>query len=819
LTTHDSRQNLESMIKNYFKTALRNLFKNKFYTAINVTGLAAGLATCLLIMLYVLDELSYDRYNKNAGRIYRVNNEIKFGDNHFDMAVAPALQGITMVREFPEVEQYTRLRWYGSFLVKKGNENIQEGRVGFADSTLFDVFTLPVIAGDAKTALKEPHSLVLTEKIAKKYFNTADAVGKTMVINDTGYYKVTAVINNIPAQSHFNFDILVPMLENDGNNNDSWLSENWNTYVLLKKDADAKKLEGQLDVFMEKHSAPELRSVINQGMDEFKKGGGFIRASLTALPDIHLHSNKTGELDGNGNAEFVYIFSAIALLILLIACVNFMNLATARSSNRAKEVGVRKVLGSLKKNLVKQFLIESLLVSFIALVFAVLIAWLLLPYFNQLAGKDIHSDLLLQPLMSASIAGLMLVVGLLAGSYPAFFLSSFQPIDVLKGKLAGGFRRPWLRNSLVVFQFAVSIILIFGTVVIYNQLSYIHHKDIGFNRNQVLTINHTNVLGEQAVTFRNELQQIRDVKGATMSGYLPVNYNRGNNAYFTSPTLDPSTGISMQNWTIDEHYVPTLGMQILQGRNFSSQYPTDSNGIIVNEAAVKFLGAKDPLNIKLYTIKDLQTKELVEYHIIGVVKNFNYSSLRDVVTPLTFLFGRDNGNISLRINAADMQPAIAQIRNKWKAMAPSQPFDYSFMDEDFNRWYKTEQRTGQIFITFAVLAIVIACLGLFGLITYAAEQRIKEIGIRKVLGANVRSIVTMISTDFLKLVLIASVLAFPIAWWAMHKWLQDFAYRVSISWWVFAIAAAMAIIIALLTISFQAIKAALANPVKSLRTE
>jgi putative ABC transport system permease protein len=724
-----------------------------------------------------------------------------------------------MVRDFPEVKQYTRLRWYGTFLVKKGNENIQEGRVGFADSTLFDVFTLPVIAGDPKTALVEPHSLVITEKIAKKYFNTTDVVGKSMLINDTGNYKVTAVIRDIPTQSHFNFDFFVPMRENSGANDDNWLSENWNTYVLLRKDADAKKLELQLNAFMEKYTAPLLQSVTHQSMDQFKKDGGYIRASFTPLLDIHLHSNKEAEIDGNGSAQYVYIFSVIALLILLIACVNFMNLSTARSSNRAKEVGVRKVLGSLKKNLIQQFLTESVLISLIALAFAILISWLLLPYFNQLAGKDIHLSSLFQPTMIISLFALMLVVGLLAGSYPAFFLSSFKPIAVLKGKLSAGFKRSWLRNALVVFQFVISIILIFGTVVIYNQLNYIHKKDVGFNRNQVLTINHTSALGNQAVTFRNELLQISGVQNATMSGYLPVNYNRNNNSYFNSPALDPKTGISMQSWTVDENYISTLGIKILQGRNFSSQFATDSTAIIINEAAANFLATKDLLNKKLYTLNDIQAKTLLEYHIIGVIKNFNFSSLRDVVTPLAFFLGKDNGNISTRIGSADIPNVIAQVKNKWKAIAPSQPFDYSFMDEDFNRWYTTEQRTGQIFITFAILAIVIACLGLFGLTTYAAEQRVREIGIRKVLGASVNNIARMLSVDFLKLVLISSVIAFPIAWWAMHKWLEDFAYRVSISWWIFFVSGVLALLIAVLTVGFQAIKAGVANPVKSLRTE
>ena len=807
------------MFKNYFKTAFRNLSKNKFYTSINIIGLAVGLATCLLIFLYVVDELGYDKYNANAARIYRVNNDIKFNGNYLDLAQVPAVMGPTMLREMPQVQQYVRINWHGSFLVKKGDENIQEQRVAYADSTLFDVFTLPVIAGDAKTALKDYHSLVITETIARKYFNSTDVIGKTMLMNDTSNYKITAVIKDIPKQSHFHFDFFVPMVENPGINEDNWLSENYTTYILLKKNADVKQLEAQLNPFMDKHVGPQLQSVVNISLSDFKKGGGYIRASLTPLTAIHLHSNKQGELDGNGNAEYVYIFSGIALMILLIACVNFMNLSTARSSNRAKEVGVRKVLGSLRANLIQQFLTESFLISFVALVIAILMAWLLLPYFNQLAGKEINAAALLQPNMVLSLIVLMLIVGLLAGSYPAFFLSSFQPIDVLKGKLAKGFKRSWLRNSLVVFQFVISIVLIFGTIVIYNQLNYIHNKDIGFNRNQVVIINHANTLGNQAAAFKKELLQVSGVQNATMSGYLPVNYGRNSSTYFTSPTLDPTTGINVQAWTVDENYVPTLGLKIVEGRNFSPQFLTDSTGIIINEAAAKFLATKDLLNKKFYTLKDIQSKQMIDYHIIGIVKNFNFSSLRDVVTPLALFLGKDNGNISVRISSGDIPNTVAQIKNKWKAMAPSQPFDYSFMDDDFNKLYTTEQRTGNIFITFAVLAILIACLGLFGLVTYAAEQRIREIGIRKVLGASVSNIAGMLSTDFLQLVIISATIAFPLAWWVMNKWLQGFAYRVTISWWVFAIAGVLALLIALITVSFQAIKAAIANPVKSLRTE
>ncbi len=807
------------MFKNYLKTAYRNLVKNKFYTAINIIGLAVGIATCLLILLYVSDELSFDRYNTKAERIYRVNNEIKFGDNHIDLAVAPSLMGTTMVKEIPEVEQYTRIQWHTGLLIKKGNENLSEDRVAYGDSTLFDIFTIPMISGDPKTALREPHSLVISEKIAKKYFNNVDPVGKQMIVNDSLNYKITGVFRNIPSQSHFNFDIFVATSENPYSRDDNWLSENWNTYILVKKNTNITKLNTEINAMMDRYVGPELQGVVNMSLDQFKKNGGYVRASLTPLTSIHLHSNKTGELGGNGNMQFIYIFSAIALFILLIACVNFMNLSTARSFNRAKEVGVRKVLGSLRKNLIQQFLAESVLISFIALIFAVMIASLLLPYFNQLSGKTIQANTIIQPGMIFSLVVLMLIVGLLAGSYPAFFLSSFQPIAVLKGKLATGFKSSWLRNALVVVQFVITIVLIIGTMVIFNQLNYIRATDVGYNRNQVLVINGTTVLGDQAITFKNELLGITGIQNATVTGYLPTDYERSSDAFFTSPALDPKSAISMQIWSVDENYIPTMGMKMLDGRNFSLQFPTDSTGIIINEAAAKFLNSKEILNRKLYSIADFKTKKTIEYHIIGVVKNFNFNSLHDLITPLALNFGKNNDNISVRVDASHIPTIIPEIKSKWKTLAAGQPFDYGFMDEQFNRIYNIEQQTGRISITFSVLAIVIACLGLFGLVTYAAEQRTKEIGIRKVLGANVPVIVSMIIKDFLKLVVIASVFAFPIAWWGMNKWLLNFAYRVNIGWWIFIVAALIAVAVTLVTISYQAIKAAVSNPVNSLRSE
>lgn len=809
------------MLKNYFKIALRNLWKNKGFSAINIIGLAVGLSTCLLIMLYVMDELSYDKYNKNADRIYRVDGDIQFGGNHFILAVAPEPMGPTLQKDFPAVEQYVRFRGYGGLLVKKGNENLQEDKVIYTDSTLFDVFTLPMIAGNAKTALVEPHSVVITETIARKYFNSIDVVGKSFVINDTSNLKITGVIKNIPAQSHFNFDFFISLngsIQSWEVNN--WVSNNENTYIVLRKGSDPKVMEAQFDKMIDKYVGPVAQQVFNITMEEFKKSGNFDRYTLTPLTTIHLHSNKVAELGANSNIQYVYIFSAIAIFILLIACVNFMNLSTARSSNRAREVGVRKVLGSMRSNLISQFLSESILISFIALIFALGIAAFMLPYFNQLAGKQINLDLFTKPWLLPSSILLVVIVGLLAGSYPAFYLSSFKPIEVLKGKLAAGFKRGWLRSTLVVFQFLISIVLIIGTIVIYNQLNYIRNKQIGYNREHVLIINNTDPLGTQAKAFKEDVLKINGVQSATMTGFLPTNDWRSDSPVFPDATLDQKKAVSVQTWYVDENYIPTLGMQITKGRNFSKQFLTDSTGLIINEAAAKLLGFADPINKPLYYLNSINDeKKTTAYHIVGVVKNFNFNSLREQVTPLALFLSEQKSKIAIRINTKNIPRLISQVENKYKTMAPGQPFSYSFMDDDFNNLYSAEQRTGKISITFSILAILIACLGLFGLVTYAAEQRIKEIGIRKVLGASIANIVAMLSKDFLVLVIISAFIAFPLAWLAMDRWLRDFAYRVNISWWIFAMAGLLALFIALATVSFQAIKAAIANPVKSLRTE
>jgi len=809
------------MFKNYLKTALRNLWKNKGFSAINIIGLAVGLTTCMLILFFVADEKSYDKYNEAKDRIYRVDGDIQFGGNHFILAVCPEPMGPTLKKDFPAVKQFIRFRNYGGMLVKKGNSNIREDKVIFTDSTLFDVFTLPMIAGDPRTALTEPKSVVITEKIAEKYFNSTDVVGKSLVYNDTGNLKITGVIKDVPKQSHFNFDFFISL---NGSIQDweknQWVSNNLNTYILLNKNADPKKLESQLDAFAERYMGPQVKSILNTEMADFKKSGNFVHYTLTPLTDIHLHSNKTSELGANSSVQYVYIFSIIAALVLMIACVNFMNLSTARSSSRSKEVGVRKVLGSMRGNLISQFLVESLVISLIALILAIGLAWLALPYFNQLSGKEMRMlELFSKPWLLPSLIALMIIVGIVAGSYPAFFLSAFQPIEVLKGKLSRGFRTGWLRSALVVFQFAISIILIISTAVIYNQLNYIRNKNIGFNRDQVLVIQNTNALNNEAKVFRDEILKISGIQGATMTGFLPTSDWRSDSPLWPDASMDQKKAVSLQMWDVDADYIPTLGMKMESGRNFSKDMLTDSNAVIINEAAAALLGFQQPVNQQVYTLDDLATKSTKTFRIVGVVKNFNFSSLREQVSPLALFLREQNGRIAFRINTNNLTALISQIENKWKAMAPGQPFSYTFMNDDFNRIYDSEQRIGKIFISFAVFAILIACLGLFGLVAYAAEQRTKEIGIRKVLGASVPNIINMLSKDFLKLVLIASAIAFPIAWYAMYKWLQDFAYRVSISVWIFVIATIIAMMIAFVTIGMQAIKAAMANPVKSLRTE
>ncbi len=808
------------MIKSYFKIGWRNLLRNKGYSFINIGGLAVGLVACILIGLYVHHELSYDRFSENADRIYRLNTEIKFGDNHLDMAVASPIFGETAKTELAQIEQTTRLRWYGGFLVKKGNENIQEGNVGQADSTFFDVFMLPMIYGNPKKALTEPNSIVVTESVAKKYFGSTDVLGKTLTINNTGSRKITGVIKDIPQNCHFRFTSFIPMLEDPNANEVTWAgSQNYNTYLLLRSNTDVKVLTEELNKMQNRHLEPELKSIINKTLAEFNTQGDFFIVSLTNLADVHLHPKPIGELYGNGNIEYLYIFSVIAAFILTIAIINFMNLATARSAQRAREVGVRKVLGSLKSSLIWQFITESFITCFISIAAAVGVALLLMPYFNELTGQIIDLSVLVSTPVLAALIGLTVIVGLLAGSYPAFYLSSFQPVTVLKGGKGTGLKTSFFRNALVVFQFSASVILIAGTLIVFSQMQFIAKKDLGYVRERMLILSNIDQLNQRVDPLKNSLLQIAGVEKATVTGFLPVNYYRTSDSFFPTPSLDTKNAISVQKWVVDEDYISTMGMQLAEGRNFSRNSLKDTAAILLNEAAAKFLGNKNILDKKLYRLEDEKTKTIAEYHVIGIVKDFNFSSLREQVRPLMMMYGSDHGGMTLKINTADIPELVSSIEHQWKSIAPDLPFEYRFMDDDFDNLYKGERKVAELITIFTSMSIFISGLGLFGLATFMAEQRTKEIGIRKVLGASVTGITTLLSKDFLKLVLIAIAIATPVAYYFTHQWLQGFAYRISLQWWYFVSAGLVTIGIALITVSFQAIKAAVANPVKSLRSE
>ncbi len=812
------------MIKNYFKIAWRNLLRNKVFSLINISGLASGLACFILIALYVADELSYDRVYNDAERIYRINSDMVFGGNKLHLAVTSDPMGPTLKRDYPQVEEYVRFyNPMGIKRIKKDNEYIRETNTVYADSTLFKVFSLPVFTGITKTALNEPNTVVITEKMAKKYFGTTDAIGKTIAAGDDAreVYKVTAVIKDMPHNSHFNFDFIFSMdnVEYQWNN---YLSNNFQTYILLKPGTDYKAFEKNFGQVIDKYVLPQAKQFMNIGsMDEFKKGGNKLEYSLMPLTDIHLHSDRTGEMGVNGNIQYVYIFSVIALLVLLLACINFVNLSTARSASRAKEVGIRKVLGTERKYLISQFLAESTLTVLISTVIAIVIVWLTISWFNDLSGKNLSFAELFQSKYIFFLLALPLLVGMAAGSYPAFFLSSFKPIAVLKGKVNAGFKRSTARNTMVVAQFFISIFIITGTIVVYKQLNYIQTKKLGFNRDQVLVVRGTMALGNNKDAFKEHVSKLSGISDATYAGFLPVaNSSRSDNSFSTEAVMDSKNGFNIEAWDIDDKYIPFLGMEMAKGRNFSKEFLTDSNAVIINETAARLMGLDNPLNKKLYTyFQGGNITNQLSYNIIGVVKDFHFESLKENVGPLCFRYGKSDWAVAFKVSTSNIQNLIGSIEGKWKSLAPGQPFVYSFMDDWFDDMYRVEQRTGKLGLAFAVIAILIACLGLFGLATFMAEQRIKEIGVRKVLGATVGNITGMLSKDFIKLVLFAAIIAFPVAWWAMNKWLQDFAYRVDIGWWVFAVAGIVVLLVALLTVSSQAIKAGLVNPVKSLRTE
>jgi len=805
------------MIQNYFKIAWRNLWRNKAFSAINIFGLAIGIATCLIILLYLQNELSYDRFNVNADSIVRVVFRGKVsGGNMNEAAVMPPVAQ-TLKADYPEVTAATRLREAGMPVIIYGDKTFKGDKAVYADANFFEVFTLPLIEGDVKDVLQQPNTVVISKAMANKYFGKDVAVGKILNFKSWNTsYKVTGVFDKIPVNAHFHFDIFVSMASLADSKESSWMTSGYFTYLLLKKGVDYKNLEAKLPQAIEKYMGPQLAKSMGISLAEFRNKGNDVGLYLQPLTDIHLHSNFNYDLEPAGDIKYIYIFGAIAIFMLLIACINFMNLSTASAAKRSREVGIRKVLGSQKMELIRQFLVESVLVTAIAMLFAVAIVYTVLPFFNNLAGIKVSLDLKENLWLLPGLFAVGLFTGILAGSYPAFYLSSFNPVTVLKSRFKAGKSSVDLRSGLVVFQFFISIVLIIGTTIVYNQLSYIQHKKLGYNKDQVIVTPGWLLNGKQDI-YRNLLLQDPRVLDVSISSYLPAG-NSGNNNFFIYPNDNNDQVVKTLRYDVDENYLHTMGIQLQSGRNFSKEFGTDSSAIILNETAAKSLGW--PTNALGHIVTRLDNNGMkMQYKIIGVVKDFHFKSLHEAISPLVMVLGDNTGNVIVKAKTADMPALLATMKTQWDNLQAEEVFDYSFLDERFNNTYKAEHKIGIILGLFAGLTIFVACLGLFGLATFSAEQRTKELGVRKVLGATVVSLVQLVSKEFLKLVIIANLIAWPLAWWVMNKWLQDFAYRINISWWVFVIAGITAIVLTIITVSFQAIKAALMNPVKSLKAE
>lgn len=808
------------MLKNYLTVALRNLWKHKFYSIINILGLAIGLCCFLFILVFVRDELSYDLYHEKGDRTYRVNFDGYAFEQDLNYAVVGAPLGPTILETYPEVVQQCRFRDRGSYTVQYKDQSYREEKWIFADSTLFDVFSFTLVKGDPQKALAEPNTLVISEAVALKYFGNEDPIGKSLKVDNEELYRVSGVMEAMPRNTHFNFDLVASMSSIEESRRPAWMSNNFQTYVVLQEGTDPEVINARFPNLIREYVGPELEQYLGQTFDDVVAAGNRIEYELFPLTDIHLYSDKREELGANGDIKYVYIFTFIGLFILFLACINFMNLSTARSAGRAREIGMRKVVGAVKGQLIIQFLSESVVITFLGFLVAVALFLISLPHFNTLAGKELLLMEVLSPGLVSVILVLVLGVGLMAGSYPAFYLSSFKALNALAGKITKRMGQQFtLRSGLVIFQFAVTVALIVSTLIIGNQLGYIQNKKLGFDKDRILILNNYYALDNNCLPFKEQVLQHPAVVSATMSSSLPTPSSRNSSAAVLGRSLDPAKTQVIQMFTVDHDYLSTLGMEVVQGRDFMRERPSDSLAVILNESAVKLYGLEDPLSAEISTFNGgtAENPELETYRVIGVVKDFHFESLRNTIGPLSIFLGTSRGRLSIKVNTDDIPALITDLQQQWQRMGPGQPFSYTFMDESFASVYQAETRIGSIFSVFTFLAIFIACLGLFGLATFSAEQRTKEIGIRKVIGASIPRIFMMLTSEILKWVFIANLIALPLAYYFMQQWLKGFAYPVAIHWWTFALALLASLLIALLTVSQQAVRAALRNPVQALR--
>jgi len=800
------------MFQNYFKVALRNIVKHSFYSTINLLGLAAGVTCCLFVILYVADELSYDKFHYDAENIYSIGLHGKIaGQEIFTASSCPPLHQ-AMVEEIPGIEQATRISRRDNMVFKQEEKIFTENRIIFADSNFFQFFSFKLIEGDPVTALKAPNSVVLSEELAQKYFN-GDALGKLMTIgNDNETYRVTGIAENAPHNSHFLYNALIstssdkPQFENG-----IWLNNSLYTYVRKNPQTTVASVNEKLQEMVAKYTAPQIEQFIGVSFDKFLEQGNVYSYVLYPTLDTHLYSEWNDSIEANSDITYVYIFSAVGLFILIIACINFMNLSTARSSGRAKEVGLRKTLGSYREQMIAQFLAESTIYGLVAIIIAVGLTYLLLPQFNLLAGKQLAFGALLSPTFFAGVIGLVLVIGLLAGSYPAFYMTSFSAVEVLKGKVRAGLKSKGVRSGLVVFQFSLSIILIIATTVVYQQIEFLQSRNMGLDKQNVIALRNTRNLKTNQQAFKNTLLDFPEIENASYTNNVFPGIN--NTTAFRSAS-DQKDHI-MGRYVADFDHSATLKFEMAEGRFFSREFPSDSMAVVINEAAVRELGWANPLEEELI---DYNGNDQVTMKVIGVVKDFNFESYKTKVRPLVIILTNSANNLLIRYSG-DPSAAVKNVEELWKKYASGQPFEYVFLDQNFDQLFREEQRLSTLFSIFTGLAIFIACLGLFALAAFTAEQRTKEIGIRKALGATVFNITKLLSREFTVLVLIAFVLAIAPSYYLLNSWLDQFAYKVEISVLVFVVSGVGALLIAWLTVIFQALKAGMAKPINSLRYE
>lgn len=800
------------MIKNYFLIAWRNLAKHKIFSAINILGLSAGLACCILIFLFIQNELSYDKFNDRAGHIYRLISDMPGPAGKNTLAVTPAPWAPLMKKDFPEIHEYVRLVKDEKVLIgQEGEKHFYETKLLYADSTFFNVFSVPLQKGDVKHALEKPNSIILTGETAKKYFGDVNPIGKTLELNSFGRtlnVQVTAIAKDLPSNSHFTFNSLVS-LQTLGDLSSLWSFHMFQSYIVLNNNSKPVDLEKKFAGFVNKY-------IVNNPQADGKND-----IHLQPLTDIHLRSHLTGEIGVNGDITYVYVFAGIAVFILLIACFNFTNLSTARSLTRAKEVGLRKVVGAEKKQLFFQFLIETALFAFIALLLALAIAYVVLPVFNQLSGRDLTINFSHNYSLITLLVLLIVAVGLIAGLYPAAVLSAFKPIEVLKGKFIRSGKGISFRKVLVTLQFVVSIALIASTLLVNQQLHFLQNKKLGFDKeNVVLLTLPRDSDSARLQSFKAHLLNENGVRSVSASSTIPneqVPVNQVNDG-----NTDLSKALSMQMLFTDADYVHTMKMELVAGRDWKADMATDATaGFIINEEAVKKFGWKNPQDAIGKTVQWVQPNTVLKSgKVIGVVRDFHITPLKAAVQPLVMhQFPQRYQYLYIRFDQSRAQNILAAIQKQFNAFYANQSFEYSFLDDTLNNLYSSERKLGTIFSYFSLLAILIACLGVLGLSLYSIQQRIKEIGIRKVLGASVFSITGELLKEFVKPVLIAAVIATPLAWFAMNKWLEDFAYRIQINWLVFLLTTFLVLVLAVLTMGIQSVKAALSNPVKSLRSE